>query len=1227
MSLLLCFVCGGVQTAFATPDWGLGTSSLSTITANQTVVLKECPSTMTVWSSNSYLNSGSSGMVSTIDYSCVYKFIENGTVNQGGTDYQVYVLYNVANGKYLSAENTYTENINDAFQLVASHAETATSDNINGYTEWTDYYNKTSLDVSAATEQLWVFCKKDGKTWLNVVGNPGVQAYHDTNLWLIYSVEESKVESAALTAEQEAACAKVDAYAKLSAVYGTVDAAAIKAQINAVTVSAGLDAAINEVHSLVAAQFAPAGAFYANNKSILFSNKGDSGRLGLHITAGNLDYSDTSKAYGTNSTDKNVTVWTIKENGDGTFKLYNAFTGLYLGTASSSATLSADPANGANYSFVIRDTNVASLQDHAGNILHQYSYWSPSYAYGAWNPADNASNWDIESVEIASEEVVNAFGTNRSRFLNIAYSYFQDKYGLVKDGEKITVVKNHPSGSDSQPSSNLLDGNKSTFVHTAYGTGDESSRAADYIQVELSEPQEKVLFYMSRRNANNRPKTIEVYVSEDGTTFGTTPVATLTGLHLYGDPYYSDAINLGGSYKYVRFTVKETNTGSKFFTASEFYVLPINSETTLLNEYFYVYDVTNVTSAVVEAQNAFLVSAETYGPKKEAAVLLTENASNHADAPALGQYTTTGYNALQAAVDNATITLDEFNAVMDQFNRAQNRPVFLITSAHDGGYCGNNSIYDNGSAWKWAAKNYYDRSMFITVKDLTATEMTAETAYNLYNYVTGRPVYYDGTVTLQAVSGKEGVFNLKVNTGNGYLHCQAAGNSLVTWYACAPNEGGTDYNNLASSWRIEYVGNSYDFDQISSVFPERANELLNLTIACTSANFGSALGQFSGVDYAGVLEPAINEVNNLKAKENTTRYSVTNAQVVSALDAFNNALAGATMNQPAVGKFYRFKNVASNKYLTSNLANSRMVLESPAAGGINTKQSVFYLAEGNKLVAYENGLFTQNFTSGNYGFEAAGSTGSAVAFAQGNPVNSATSCYHLTCGGRTLYGNGSQIVDEITYTAVDGGNSVATDNTDAAYDWVIEEVAYLPVSVSETVKYGTLYTPVELQLRENLSAYTGSVNGEWLTLNPLTDVIPAGSAVVLKDTGAARDSETRCIYLQVSNGTAAAGTNRLTGSVNTVLASTVTSPYTLQNPAEGLGFYPYSGETLAGFKAYLAGLSGVRGFVLQEGEATLIEGVEGNVDFNQPVYDLSGRRVKNAQKGIYIIGGKKVILK
>ena len=196
---------------------------------------------------------------------------------------------------------------------------------------------------------------------------------------------------------------------------------------------------------------------------------------------------------------------------------------------------------------------------------------------------------------------------------------------------------------------------------------------------------------------------------------------------------------------------------------------------------------------------------------------------------------------------------------------------------------------------------------------------------------------------------------------------------MVTWYACAPNSEGTAYNNLASSWRIEYVGNSYDFDQITD-FPITANDLLSFTSACTADNFGSGLGQYSGVNYADV-ESSVAAITELQTSENATRYSVTNTDIVNALAAYENAVAGATLNQPTVGKFYRFKNLASNKYLTSTLANSKMTLQAPAAGGINTLESVFYLAEGNKLVSYENGLFTKNFTSGNYGFEAAGAAG------------------------------------------------------------------------------------------------------------------------------------------------------------------------------------------------------------------------------------------------------------
>ncbi|MCI7051241.1 MAG: hypothetical protein MR971_06790, partial [Bacteroidales bacterium] len=454
----------GNESAFAAVDWGLSASSLESITANQTVVIKEAPSGLSGWSSNSYMNSGSNQVVSAVDYSCIYKFVENGTVNQGGTDYQVYVLYNLATGKYLAGENSYTEDINSAFQMVPAKAVTATSDAINGYTEWTDYYNKTSLNLSAQTETLWTLCKKDGKQWLNFVGNPGVHSYHDTNIWLIYSVTESMIPAARLASAKEAACAEVDVLAQLTTLF-SVDANTLKANINAVTLTDNnVEAAIAQINSIVRT------AFNVNNKSILFSNLRDDARRGLHITAGKLDGSDVSKAYGTASTDKNKTVWTLKDNDNGTFKLYNAFSGLYLGTAASAGALSATASEGANFTFVVRGTNQVSLKDHAGNILHQSVNGSPNYNLMSYNNADVASNWTIESVTIVDEEKITSYKATKASLLNLAYPYFQDKYGLVKDAAKMSVVviETEHAG-DAKPVSNLLDGNLSTFVHSSYG--------------------------------------------------------------------------------------------------------------------------------------------------------------------------------------------------------------------------------------------------------------------------------------------------------------------------------------------------------------------------------------------------------------------------------------------------------------------------------------------------------------------------------------------------------------------------------------------------------------------------------------------------------------------------------------------------------------------------------------------------------------------------------------
>ena len=1214
---LLLLIVGGNESAFAAVDWGLSASSLESITANQTVVIKEAPSSLSRWSSNSYMNSGSTSVVSDVDYSCIYKFVGNGTVNQGGTDYQVYVLYNLATGKYLKAENSYTENINDAFQMVPAHAVTATSEAINGYTGWTDYYNKTSLDLSAQRETLWTLCKKDGKQWLNFVGNPGVAGYHDTNIWLIYSVEESKIPAARLAGAKEAACAEVNALAQLTTLF-SVDADALKSSINAVSVVGDdVDAAVAQVNNLVRT------AFNVNNKSIIFSNLKNDVRLNLHITAGTLDGSDVSKAYGTASTDKNKTVWTLKDNGNGTFKLYNAFSGLYLGTAASAGALSATASEGANFTFVIRGTNQVSLKDHAGNIFHQLSYWSPNYSFKDFNSDDAASNWKIESVTIVDEELIAGYASAKTSLLNLAYPYFQDKYGLVKDAAKMSVVviETEHAG-DAKPVSNLLDGNLSTFVHSSYGT-DKDQVTNHYIQVELSEAQQYIMFYMAKRNSdnNNRPKTIKVYVSNDGTNFGTEPVATLGNLHFLGNPYYSPSIDLGAAYKYVRFVVSETNTGTKYFTASEFYVLPINDETLVLNTQ---YDVTTISQTAINMQNSVLSTAELYAPTKEANALLTANASNHAAVPALGQYTTTAYNNLQTVVSSEP-TLAELNEALDAFDKAQNRPVFLFTSANDGAYSNNSAIYDEGSSWKWKAKNYYDKSMFFTVKDLTATTLTAGTAYNMYNYATGRSLFYDGTVTPEAVTGKEGVFNLKVNTGNGYLHCQANGSALVAWNACAPNNEGTGYNHMASAWRIEYLGNSYDFDQKTD-FPVSANvnELMSIQQQLGGI-IGNGLNQYT-VTNNDEVQTAINAINELKKREEATRYSITNTEIRNAITVLESSLESATINQPTTKKLYRIKNLASGKYLTSEITSSRMTMNSAN----NTRESIFYLTEDNKLLSYKEGLFTQNFTSGNYGLQAAGSNGNAITFSRGNSI---TPCYHITCGNRSIYGKNATI---------DAGGSTGTD---AGYDWWIEEVEWLPIPVSNTYCFGTFTSPANLVIQDTrLKFYTAVVDpsDNYVVLTQVTENIPAEQSYVIEYVKGS-DYDNGCSYLEIAESAPAIdeGTNELRGSFETIATPTDQGTiYTLQpawveseddnhNSATEVAFRQYNGTNIQGFRAYLPVASGVQpaGIRFYEGDVTRIEGVEEGQTHKVDVYDLSGRRVQRATKGLYIVNGKKVLVK
>ncbi|MBQ1972815.1 MAG: hypothetical protein II222_00460, partial [Paraprevotella sp.] len=101
--------------------------------------------------------------------------------------------------------------------------------------------------------------------------------------------------------------------------------------------------------------------------------------------------------------------------------------------------------------------------------------------------------------------------------------------------------------------------------------------------------------------------------------------------------------------------------------------------------------------------------------------------------------------------------------------------------------------------------------------------------------------------------------------------------------------------------------------------------------------------------------------------------------------------------------------------------------------------------------------------------------------------------------------------------------------------------------------------------------------------------------------------------------------NALEGSIET--QNTFANAYTLQNGSKGIGFYGYTGTTLKGFKAYMTiADNNIKGFAF-DFSTTGIEGVKAEKNATPVIYDLMGRRVAKAQKGIYVIDGVVTVVK
>ena len=196
-----------------------------------------------------------------------------------------------------------------------------------------------------------------------------------------------------------------------------------------------------------------------------------------------------------------------------------------------------------------------------------------------------------------------------------------------------------------------------------------------------------------------------------------------------------------------------------------------------------------------------------------------------------------------------------------------------------------------------------------------------------------------------------------------------------------------------------------------------------------------------------------------------------------------------------------------------------------------------------------------------------------------------------------------------------------------------------------SAQYGTYYTEDAFVMPEGVTGYTiTSADGKTLNFNGnyvAGKTVPAKTALLLKaDEKPAADKN--FTYTIVNSDEVAPTDNLLHGSVAeaTTNVEGAKAYYKLANDeVDHLGFY-YGAENGAAFtngahKAYLAvkteTLSQKRGFSF-DSMTTGINHVVANAEHAKStvIYDLNGRRVNSlnaAAKGVYIVNGKKVIVK
>ncbi len=186
-------------------------------------------------------------------------------------------------------------------------------------------------------------------------------------------------------------------------------------------------------------------------------------------------------------------------------------------------------------------------------------------------------------------------------------------------------------------------------------------------------------------------------------------------------------------------------------------------------------------------------------------------------------------------------------------------------------------------------------------------------------------------------------------------------------------------------------------------------------------------------------------------------------------------------------------------------------------------------------------------------------------------------------------------------------------------------VTACPVTIT-SAKYATYSSTYAMDYGgTGITAYTAELSDGYVVLTPVEDgIIPANKGIILysEDAGTtpvpvtAESGTVSETGLKISDGTTAVGDNI----------------YVLGKKNDKVGFYRWtSASSLSSGRVYLDSSSNAHeylSFVLNDGMTTGIDAVQGEgLKANGEYYNLNGQRVAHPTKGLYIVNGRKVIIK